>query len=400
MNTVVAEPAVREWLRATAVPVTESDAGLSALVERLGRARIVGLGESTRFSRETFGIRDRIFRALVTEHGFRALAVQDGARSGERLDRYVRTGAGDPRGVLAGAWRPWRTAQMAATLAWIRAFNQRHPDDQVAVFGVEPPAAEPADYDVVLDHVRRVAPERAPQVEAHLAPIRTAHRIDEHVQRHQGIHPGRPFAEHAADALAIVESLPTTPGTDTARAAMHLILRFHRTSVAATGFAADERDAADRIDDWQQRTGAKIAYWDGIAHTSGVALGVGASAFAGAGSHLRARHGAEYASVAIGFHHGDLGVAHAPAPRPDLMDAVLGTVDLPAFALDLSASAPEPVRAWLRSPAKLRVISGVYDPDEDEKAHITVPSPAEAFDALVFVRETTPVEWFPEFDGR
>ncbi|MBF6247902.1 erythromycin esterase family protein, partial [Nocardia elegans] len=129
MNTVVAEPAVREWLRATAVPVTESDAGLSALVERLGRARIVGLGESTRFSRETFGIRDRIFRALVTEHGFRALAVQDGARSGERLDRYVRTGAGDPRGVLAGAWRPWRTVQMAATLAWIRAFNQRHPDD-------------------------------------------------------------------------------------------------------------------------------------------------------------------------------------------------------------------------------------------------------------------------------
>ncbi|SLJ83099.1 Uncharacterised protein [Mycobacteroides abscessus subsp. abscessus] len=58
------------------------------------------------------------------------------------------------------------------------------------------------------------------------------------------------------------------------------------------------------------------------------------------------------------------------------------------------------MRAWLRSPAKLRVISGVYDPAEDEKAHITVPSPAEAFDALVFVRETTPVEWFPEFDGR
>lgn len=122
---------VQQWLRARARPVrTEADtvgADLEPLIARLAEATVVGIGESTRFSRQTFGVRERIFRALVQQHGFRALAIQDGARSGDRLDAYVRTGQGDPAAALGGAWRPWRTADMVAALDWIRAFNEQHP---------------------------------------------------------------------------------------------------------------------------------------------------------------------------------------------------------------------------------------------------------------------------------
>ncbi|MEU6830959.1 erythromycin esterase family protein [Nocardia beijingensis] len=392
---------VRAWLRDNAVAIDSSEPDavgteLDALLARLAAATVVGLGESTRFSRQTFGVRERLFRALVERHGFRALAIQDSARSGERWDRYVTTGEGDPETVLAGAWRPWRTAESVAALRWMRAYNLAHPQDPVRVFGVEPPRAEPSDYEAVLDYVRRAAPDRFAAIEAHLAPIRTAHQVDEHVQRHQGIHPGRPFAEHAEDALALLAAVPDTGERATALAHARLILDFHRQSVASRGFARDERPAAETVLAWQRSTGAKIVYWDGLAHTTSLPIVFGAAEFHGAGSHLRAELGEGYMSAAIGFHHGDLGLAEAPAPQPDLVDAVLGEVDLPAYYVDLHAAAPLSVQDWLTGPAKLRTISGVYDPSADATANIRLSSLAGAFDVLIHVRETTPVHWLSQ----
>ncbi|QBS41975.1 erythromycin esterase family protein [Nocardia sp. CS682] len=390
---------VREWLRANAHPVIDTDSAytgpdLDPLIDRLGVATVVGLGESTRFSRQIYGVQERVFRALVERHGFRGLAIQDSARSGERWDRYARTGAGDPESVLAGSWRPWRTTETIAALEWIRAFNQDHPDDPVRISGVQPPHAEPADYDVVLDHVRRVAPDRLADIEVHLTPIRTAHQVDEHVQHHQGIHPGRPFAEHAREAVALLETLPGT--TEYVRTHARLIRDFHENSVAGQGgFAGDERLAGERVIAWQRRSGAKIVYWDGIAHTTNLGIRMGTAEFRGVGTYLHNEFGPEYVSVALGFHHGDLGVAIAPDPRAELLDATLGSVDLPAYYVDLRDDAPDAVRDWFRSPAKARVISGIYDPAEDATADLSLDSLSDAFDVLVHIRETSPVHWLP-----
>ncbi|MGW5385458.1 erythromycin esterase family protein [Nocardia sp. NPDC003963] len=406
-----ATEAVHEWLRSAAQPILGTDAAdtgpdLRKLTDRLATAAVAGIGESTRFSRQTYGVRDRIFRILVTEHGFRTLAVQDSARSGARLDAYVRTG-GDPYAALAGAWRPLRTGETVATLEWIRAYNLAHPDDPVGVMGVQPPAAEPADYDAVLAFARRWAPTRLTELETHLAPIRTAHRIDEHVQRHRGIHPGRPFAEDAHDALALLESLPADTGPAGEFAAAHTLLRsivaFHEHSVAGRGsFGGGEPASAQLLIDHYERTGARIVYWDGIGHTAaaGPAVAGGATERTHTeGSHLRAYFGSAYRSVGIGFHHGDLGVVHAPAPQPDLVDATFGTVDLPAWFVDLGGELPAAVRAWATAPARLRVIGGVYDPDRDDEALFRVQSLRAAFDTLVHIRETTPVRWLPEADA-
>ncbi|MBL1078641.1 erythromycin esterase family protein [Nocardia sp. 2] len=415
MNATTYSAAVIEWLRGSAQPLSGTRAGavgdltppdltppdltppdLAPLGRALGAASVVGLGESTRFSAETFGVRERIFRILVSEYGFRALALQDGARSGERMDRYVLGGPGTAEEALGQAWRPWRTAELAGALEWIRAFNREHPGDPVRVFGIQPPHAEPSDYDAVLEYVRQVAPDRVADLDAHLAPIRTAHRMDEHVQRHQGIHPGRPFAAHARDAVALIQSLPESPERAAALDRARLILAFHEQSVAGRGsFAMDESAQARRIIDRYERTGARIAYWDGIAHTAALGSDVHGVRALGLGGYLRERFGADYVSVAIGFHHGDLGLAVAPDPAPELLDALLGAVDLPAYTVDLRAPAAESVRAWLDAPAELRVISGVYDPAQDEAARMTVPALAAAFDVLVHIREATPVDWLP-----
>ncbi|AYF74064.1 erythromycin esterase family protein [Nocardia yunnanensis] len=355
----------------------------------LSTATVVGIGESTRFAHETFALRDNLFRDLVEHYGFRTLAIQDSANVGESLDSFVRTGKGTAASALDNAWRPWRTAEMVATLTWIREFNEAHPGDQVQIIGIKPVQAMGEDYEAVLNAVRAQAPDRLAELAAHLDPIRTAHTIDEHVQRARGIHPGRPFLEHARDASAIVAAIP---GLDeSVRARMALIEDFHAHSVAGRGSFAGEGELwATSIIAHQQRTGSRIVYWDGIAHVSaeGPSLGKAADqgAMASVGSVLRQHFGREYASVAIGFHHGNVGVAEIPAPAPDFLDADLGERGLPTLWLDMRT---DPIAA----PVKMRTISGVYNPVRDADEHLRIRNLAEAFDLVAHIREVTPVSW-------
>ncbi|MGW8328186.1 erythromycin esterase family protein [Streptomyces sp. NPDC055897] len=375
-----------------------SDAALDELARKVAdTATVVGIGGSARFSQEISGTQDRLTRRLVLHHGFRALAVQDGAGVGAELDRYVRGGEGTAADALAHAWRPQRTEETAAALEWIRAFNRDHPDNPVRIFGVKPAQARPEDYDAALDYVRTADPDQLAALAAHLEPIRTAHDIDEHVRRARGTHPGRPYAEHARDALALVGSLPGIGEHDDVLARMRLIVDFHEHSVAGRGdYGGEAAVWADTIGDFWHRTGLRVVYWDGIAHTAAAETTLGMTPERGpgptVGSVLRERLGARYVSVAIGFHHGDLGSVVVPEPGADLIDARLGEVDAPAHWVDLRA---EDVRRRWRGPAKARVISGVYDPDRDATGYIGVASLPEAFDVLVHVRRASPVHWLP-----
>jgi len=256
---------------------------------------IAGLGESTRFAHETFVVRDQLFRRLARRHGFRALAVQDDAGVGAALDTYVAGGDGTASSALDRAWRPWRTAEMATVLEWIRSFNHNHQDDPIRIFGIKPGQAQAADYDAVLDHARDVAPHRLAELAAHLEPIRTARQTDEHVQRARGLHPGRPFAEHARDALTIVEQLPG----ESVLARMRRIVDFHEQSVAGRdNYAGDALAWSEAITDHHRRTGHRVAYWDGIAHTAAAPAALGLTPARGprptVGSVLRHDHGAGY----------------------------------------------------------------------------------------------------------
>ncbi|GAA3080801.1 hypothetical protein GCM10020000_78330 [Streptomyces olivoverticillatus] len=99
-------------------------------------------------------------------------------------------------------------------------------------------------------------------------------------------------------------------------ARMRLIVDFHEGSVAGRGNLAGDAVWADTISDAQRRTDLRMVYWDGISHTSAAERVVGLAPERGrqasVGSALRERYGARYVSVAIGFHHGDLGVAVVP----------------------------------------------------------------------------------------
>ena len=357
---------------------------------------MVGLGESTRFAHETFTVRDQLFRRLAGQHRFRALVLQDHAAVAGMLDKYATTGEGTARSALGNAFRPWRTAEMAAALEWIREFNAGSPHDPIRIFAVKPAQPQPADYDAILDQVRRSAPERLAELASHLEPIRTAHQTDEHVQRARGTHPGRPFAEHARDALTITETIPG-PGGGAVAERMRLIVRYHENSVAGKGSHAGDAHAwAGTISAYQRRTRTRVAYWDGIAHTAASPVVLGLEPERGprptTGSVLRQHYGQRYVSVSIGFHHGDLGIAVAPDPAPDLIDAMLARPGQPGRWLDLRS---DDMRRLWGTPAKARVVSGIYDPSRDSAEYMAVASLTDAFDVLVHLHEITSTQWLP-----
>ncbi|MBR7671987.1 erythromycin esterase family protein [Streptomyces daliensis] len=175
---------------------------------------------------------------------------------------------------------------------------------------------------------------------------------------------------------------------------------------APTGLAEIERAMAGDTVRWHERTGDKIVYWGGGAHTAvGDPRTVSPPSppsppltHRNLGGHLRERFGDGYVSVGLLFHHGTHplsghghGPVSVPAPPPEFAEAVLGGAGGDAFALDLRAPCPEPVRAWFEAPAMTRLVGPFYDPEDDAAHHLSGGSLAGWFDALVHVREVTPV---------
>lgn len=138
-----------------------------------------------------------------------------------------------------------------------------------------------------------------------------------------------------------------------------------------------EQGLADAIIAWHERTGHRVVYWGGLAHTAnGLATGKNA------GSHLRARFGSGYVSIAMTFHHGSL-PSPVDVPPADYVEAVLGAVALETYLLDIHGRWPEFVREWLEAPATTRLIGpGVHE--------LHGPSLRMWFDFVIHSRHVTP----------
>lgn len=132
--------AVARWIEQHAHRLSTSDPGapladLRPLGGIVGDARVVAVGASNRQARELSVLSHRIVRFLVEEKGFRSLALEgdDAARLG--LDEHIRTGAGDPRAMLAEARSFWRTEEILDVIGWMCSFNRRNPGDPVRFAG-------------------------------------------------------------------------------------------------------------------------------------------------------------------------------------------------------------------------------------------------------------------------
>jgi erythromycin esterase len=99
---------------------------LQWLDEAIGDARVVAIGESAHYNRESYQLRHRLLRYLAERHGFSAYAMESGFAEGWLADNWVRGGEDQLGRVLAngvtslmGVW-----TQMSAHLQWMRQHNR------------------------------------------------------------------------------------------------------------------------------------------------------------------------------------------------------------------------------------------------------------------------------------
>lgn len=113
---------------------------LDPLLERIGDARVVMLGEASHGTHEFYTWRARISQRLIQEKGFNFIAVEGDWPDCYGVNRYVKQHASNEyaTGVLKqfSRWPTWMWAnwEIAALAEWLKAYNQPLPREKKAGF--------------------------------------------------------------------------------------------------------------------------------------------------------------------------------------------------------------------------------------------------------------------------
>lgn len=132
-----------QLITAAAEPITDiKDTDLTPLLERIGEARVVLLGEATHGTSEFYRLRDRITRELILHKGFNFVAVEADWPDAARVDHYVRHREYPPSEWQAFARFPtwmWRNRETADFIDWLREYNaeQTKVENRVGFYGLD-----------------------------------------------------------------------------------------------------------------------------------------------------------------------------------------------------------------------------------------------------------------------
>lgn len=111
-------------------------ADIGPLIERIGDARVVLLGESTHGTSEFYRLRARITEELIAHHGFTVVAVESDWPDAARVDAWIRrrTPIGPPFTPFARfpTWM-WRNRETVELVDWLRDYNEAHEGDRPPV---------------------------------------------------------------------------------------------------------------------------------------------------------------------------------------------------------------------------------------------------------------------------
>ena len=154
-------------IRSAAFPVKGESADHSPLIDLIGDARFVLLGEGSHGTHEFYATRAEITKRLIQEKGFTAVAVEADWPDAYRVNRFVR-GEGDDRSAnqaLSGFRRfptwMWRNTVVLDFVRWLRDFNsKRDAQTKAGFFGLDLYSLFNS-MEAVVGYLDRVDPEAA-----------------------------------------------------------------------------------------------------------------------------------------------------------------------------------------------------------------------------------------------
>jgi len=409
-----------------AVAFEPTAGGLSPVLEMIGDARVVLIGEATHGTHDFYQARAELTKALIAERGFEIVAVEADWPDAYRANRWTR-GESDDRTATEALddftrfprWM-WRNRDVASFLEWLRELNATRPEHSRAGFYGLDLYSLHASIEAVLAYLAKVDPAAAD---------RARHRY-------------ACFEGYGEDpqAYGYATTLGLSRSCEDAVVAQLLELRRQAAEYARRDgrlgpdehFFAEQnarlvRNAEEyyramfggRVESWNLRDTHMMETLDALlarreethrrpraivwAHNSHLgdarATEMGDIGELNLGQLVRETYGRDAFLIGQTTHTGTVTAAtdwNAPSRRRRVLPSLANSYErlfhntgLPRFALSLRNG---PARAALAEPRLERAIGVIYRPETERSSHYFRAQLAEQFDAVLHFDETSALE--------
>jgi len=410
-------------VRGLALPLRDP-ADLDPLVERVGDARVVAIGEASHGTREYYAWRAALTRRLITERGFGFVAVEGDWPDCSRVNRSVKLRPGadvDPSDALDAfaRWPTWMWANDVVVdfCRWLRDVNaERVDDERVGFYGLDVYSLwdsmhelvgwlrgnEPEHVDAAVQALRCFEPfgedgaeyavaSRFVPSSCEQAVVDLLHRLCE--ERGEAGGGDDPEARFSAEqnAAVVVDAE-----------------RYYRAMVQGSAESWNVRDVhmADALDRLlgHGHTGPhppKAVVWEHNTHVGDArATDMAGAGMVNVGQLLRERHGADdVVLVGFGGYRGGViagsawGAQMQRMPVPEARRGSLEALLHDEVGRDALVVVPRGERPdWLDRRLDHRAIGVVYRPERERWGNYVPTVLGERYDAFLHLEDTTPLQ--------
>lgn len=392
---------------------------LDQLLDLIGNARLVLIGEASHGTHEFYDLRASLTRKLIAERGFAGVAIEGDWPDALRVDRYVRRGGDDETAedALGGfdrfpTWM-WRNEEVATFVEWLRGHNGRRPaDTRAGFYGIDLYSLH-ASMAAVLSFLGEVDPEAASRA-------RERYSCFEHAADAQQYGMKAHFGLEDDCETEVIEQLVEMQRRHSARSGRtpqgiawfhamqnaHVVRdaeAYYRTMFKGRNESWNLRDThmADTVDMLAANLGspgqpAKLVVWAHNSHVGDArATAMGDEGQITLGQLMRQRHPDEVGLIGFTTHRGVVECAHdwdEPGHRevvrpslPGSWEELFNASGIPRFMVTSAALR----RGVGESVERLhRAIGVVYRPETERRSHYYEARLAEQYDVVVHIDET------------
>ena len=418
-------------IRRAARPLASGDGAdprdVDAIVDAIGDARIVLIGEASHGTHEFYATRAAVTRRLIETRGFRAVTIEGDWPDARRVDRYVRALSADLDADLALSgfrrfpqWM-WRNTVVRQFVAWLRRWNDaRDERARSGFYGLDLYSLH-ASIHAVLEYLERVDPGAARRARERYSCFEHAGGDDPQAY---GFAASRELVEsceddvvrqlaelrHCADEYAASGGTFGADDFFSAEQNARLVAnaeRYYRAMFHGRMSSWNLRDThmvetLDAVVEHLEREGerARLCVWAHNSHLGDArATQMGRAGELNVGQLVRQRYGDDACLVGFTTHAGTVTAAHdwdEPAHRRTVRTGLAGStealfhrVGIANFLLDLR---DEAVRKAFDEPRLERAIGVIYRPETERQSHyFHVDLPAQ-FDVVIHLDETHALE--------
>ena len=396
------------------------DPDLGSLLERIGHAKVVLIGEATHGTSEFYRLRARITQELIRTRGFQIVAVEADWPDARRINRYVQAlpdghRPETPAFARFPTWM-WRNHETWRFVEWLQRFNAGIQESalRAGFYGLDLYSLF-ASIRSVLEYLDRVDPQAA-RVARERYSCLTPWQADPHAYGRATM--GGRYRVCEQEAVAMLRDMLSREveyaerdGERFLDAVQNARLiadaeRYYRATYYGGHESWNLRDQ-HMFDTLQalrafQGPAAKAVVWAHNSHVGDAsATEMGVRGELNVGDLCRRHYGDGAFLIGFGTDRGTVAAAHdwdqpmavmplRPA-HPESYERLCRDSGVDAFVLHLREPAREEVRAELVAPRLERAIGVVYRPDTELQSHYFHASLPHQFDEYVWVGETEAV---------